>query len=169
MTPEQVNKSIGQMRGMFGLFGLLTSLGALLALASKPPDIVNVIVNGALAVCFWTAFNGLGTRSSRGYTYARICSFIFVLGFPVLTFFGLSYLTKLGKPEIKQAFEANSGNSGNRNFGAIASLIAGVPILLLAVFMLFSVQISSPLVIIGLIGLGLTSWGIYKLKKERSS
>lgn len=109
MTTEQVNKSIRQMRQMFGLFGVLTVIGTVLALFGSMSDAVNfisVIIDGAFAVCFWTAFNGLGERNPTGHTFAKICSVIFLLGFPVLTIFGIMYLIKLSKPEMKQALGA---------------------------------------------------------------
>lgn len=107
MTPEQVNKSIGQMRTMFGLFGVLTSLLAVLMLpnlGTDPSFIFALFFEVLLAVCFWTAVSGLGKRTSIGLTLARICSGIFVLGFPILTLFGIIYLIKLWKPEMVQAF-----------------------------------------------------------------
>jgi hypothetical protein len=110
MTPEQVDKSIRQMRSMFGFFGILTSLGtifALPAIGDDPSFIFVLFLEGLLAVCFWMAFSGLGKRNSTGLIFARICSGIFVLGFPLLTIFGIVYLIKLWKPEMKQAFEAS--------------------------------------------------------------
>lgn len=107
MTAEQVNKSIGQMRSMFGLFGVLTSIAAVFSLPAMADDlsfIFGFFLEGLLAVCFWVAFSGLGKRSSIGLTFARICSGLFVLGFPILTIFGISYMIKLWKPEMKQAF-----------------------------------------------------------------
>jgi len=107
MNDEQVNKSIRQMRQMFVFFGILTTLAAVFALIGSFSDsskVIALFIEGALAACFWIAFNGLGKRDSMGYTFARVCSVIFVLAFPVLTFFGISYLSKLAKPEMKQAF-----------------------------------------------------------------
>ncbi len=109
MNTEQVNKSIRQMRQMFGFFGILTALGTVLALIGSMSDASNfivVIIEGAFAACFWTAFNGLGKRNPTGFTFARICSVLFLLGFPVLTIFGIIYLNKLSKPEMKQALGA---------------------------------------------------------------
>lgn len=110
MTPEQINKSISQMRQIFGFFGILTVLGAVLNLLGGLSDprslgggIVGAVLEGAVAYCLWTAFSGLGKRSPQGYTFSRICSVILLLGFPVLTLFGVSYLNKLSKPEMKQA------------------------------------------------------------------
>jgi hypothetical protein len=110
MTPDEVNKSIGQMRTMFGLFAVLTSLGAVLMLPNIGTDssfIFGLFFEIALAVCLWTAVSGLGKRTSTGLTFARICSGIFVLGFPILTVFGIIYLIKLWKPEMVQAFEVS--------------------------------------------------------------
>ncbi len=110
MTAEQVNKSINQMRQLFAFFGILSSLIALLSLINglgEPSGIVGsllaFILYGLWAVCLWTAFIGLGRRTAQGHIFARICSIIFLLGFPVLTIFGVSYLIKLSKPEMKQA------------------------------------------------------------------
>jgi hypothetical protein len=109
MTTEQVNKSISQMRQVFGFFGILTALsilGALFpsshAMSSTGPSLFVII----WCACLWMAFNGLGNRTPTGLTFARICSFIFVLALPFLTIFGVIYLRKLSKPEMKQAFGA---------------------------------------------------------------
>ena len=60
-----------------------------------------------LAFLFGNAFIGLGKRSEKGYKYAKICSWFFVLGFPVLTYFGVSYLKKLNDPLMKQALSGD--------------------------------------------------------------
>ena len=117
MTPKQIDKSISQMRQVFGFFGILTVLGVLSILLLEFNDlrrgvsspllvgfsIVWVVLDGAWAYCLWTAFGGLGKRSPQGYTFARICSVILLFVFPVFTLFGVSYLRKLSKPEMQQA------------------------------------------------------------------
>ena len=106
MNTEQVNKSIKQMRQMFGFFGILTSLGAILTLFSSFSDssyLIGVVIEGALAACFWIAFKGLGDRNKTGLNFARVCSGIFILTFPILTIFGIIYLIKLSKTEMMEA------------------------------------------------------------------
>jgi len=53
---------------------------------------------------FGRAYRGLGRRDKKGYSAAKDASKLFVLGLPVLTYFGISYLRKLEKSEFKQAF-----------------------------------------------------------------
>ncbi len=109
MTEDQVNKAIKQMRGVFVFFGVLAALGALLYLYSSLNDanyLFIAVLEGAVAFCFLMAFRGLGARNKSGFTYARISSVILLLGFPILTIFGVLYLVKLGKMEMKQALGA---------------------------------------------------------------
>jgi hypothetical protein len=109
MTEDQVNKSIGQMRGVFVFFGVLVALGALVYLFSSFNDasyLFLVVLEGAVAFCFLMAFRGLGARNKSGFTYARVSSIILLFGFPILTIFGIIYLNKLGKTEMKQALNA---------------------------------------------------------------
>jgi len=106
MTAEQINKSIKQMRSMFGFFGILTGLGALSALAASANDLSYLVVfllEVALSTCYWLAFVNLGQRNRKGHLFATIASILFLPGFPVLTVFGILYLRKLSKPEMKEA------------------------------------------------------------------
>ena len=106
MNAEQVNKSIKQMRQMFGFFGVLISIGAVLALFNSFSDssyLFGVVIEGALAACFWIAFKGLGDRNKTGLNFARVSSAIFILAFPILTVFGIIYLIKLSKTEMMEA------------------------------------------------------------------
>jgi hypothetical protein len=102
MSPQQVEKSIKQMRGIFAFFGGLNVLGIILNLVSGEPSAL-IIVSLVLAVVFFMAFDGLGKRTKTGHTLALISSIVFLLGFPILTIFGISYLVKLSKPEMKEA------------------------------------------------------------------
>ena len=102
MDPQQVQKNIGQMRGIFAFFGGLNVLGIILNLVSGEPSGL-IIISLVLAVIFFAAFDGLGKRTKTGRTFAQISSVIFLLGFPILTIFGISYLLKLSKPEMKEA------------------------------------------------------------------
>ena len=109
MDVDQVNKTIRQMRGVFVFFGVLAALGALLYLFSAFNDssyLILVIIEGAIAYCFLMAYKGLGAKDKSGFTYARISSIILLLGFPILTIFGVLYLNKLSKIEMKQALNA---------------------------------------------------------------
>lgn len=109
MNEEQVTKSIKQMRGVFAFFGALEALATLIYLFSSMDDssyLFLAVICGAVAYCFFMAFRGLGSRNKSGFTYARISSVILLFGFPVLTIFGILYLNKLGKPEMKQALGA---------------------------------------------------------------
>lgn len=101
MDLQQVDKNIRQMRSMFGLFFILSLIGLLNLFNSDAFG--SGVFSLILAFLFGNAFIRLGKRSENGYTYAKICSWIFVLGFPVLTFFGISYLKKLNDPLMKQA------------------------------------------------------------------
>lgn len=110
MTPEQVNKSIRQMRQMFAFIGglmlliaLLTLFGAFSSQGDAAGTALLAVLYIGMTACFWTAFTNLGKRTPRGHTYAQISSAIFLLGFPILTIFGISYLIKLSKPQMKQA------------------------------------------------------------------
>lgn len=107
MTKEQVNKSISQIRQMFAFLGIATALQALLLLFGDP-TIVRAILFLILALasaCFWIAFINLGKRNKKGHTFAVISSVLFLFSFPVLTLFGVIYLRKLAKPEMKAALQ----------------------------------------------------------------
>jgi len=106
MTEDQVNKAIKQMRGVFVFFGVLSALAALLYLFDSMNDanyLILAVISGVVAFCYLMAFRGLGARNKSGFTYARVSSIILLLGFPILTVFGILYLNKLGKAEMKNA------------------------------------------------------------------
>ena len=108
MTAEEVDRSLRQMRQIFGFFGVAGALyGAFLAitglLAFDGFTLFVGVIDGGIAFVFLQAFLGLGRRDVRGYKFARISSIILLFGFPILTFFGISYLRKLGKPAMQAA------------------------------------------------------------------
>jgi predicted PurR-regulated permease PerM len=105
MDEKRVDKTIKQMRGLFGFFGVVTALSAIVFMLFIEEDgLAPVIVQAVLSVCFWTAVITLGKRSHAGRAWATICSIIFLFGFPILTIFGMIYLIKLSRPEMKRAF-----------------------------------------------------------------
>lgn len=108
-TSEEVNKNIRQMRQVFCLSGVVNLLIMVVMAISGEASLVFWILIIIASICIWEAFIELGKRSSRGYTFATIASFIFVLSFPVYTIFGISYLNKLSKPEMRQVFGLGGG------------------------------------------------------------
>jgi hypothetical protein len=110
MNEEKVNKSIRQMRVFFGFFGVVTALSSLVfllsALSGAGEYVAPMVVQMILSICFWAAVVSMGKRRRAGRTWATICSLILLIGFPILTIFGVIYLVKLTKPEMKQAFGA---------------------------------------------------------------
>lgn len=112
MNSDQVEKDIQQMRSIFGFFGIGFGLWNMCVLFAEGPNILHtpfflVIILTSLLISsiFLIAFIGLGRRTKTGYISARVASVILLLGFPILTVFGISYLSKLSKPEVKQAFK----------------------------------------------------------------
>lgn len=103
MNPQQVQKSIGQMRGIFAFFGALGALGIILSVMSGEPDLFVIAFLLVEVVIFFAAFVGLGKRTRSGRTFAQIASVLLLLGFPILTIFGVIYLGKLSKVEMKEA------------------------------------------------------------------
>lgn len=107
MNIQEVDKSIKQMRQMFGFFGVVFALLAVLMLPSvgnQSSSIIWLLIYGALAFLLFKGFDAAKARNPSGYNYVKLCSIIFVILIPVLTIFGISYLNKLSKPEVKQAF-----------------------------------------------------------------
>jgi hypothetical protein len=102
MDEKQVEKSIKQMRGIFAFIGAVNALVAVLNLFSDG-GIPIAVIGMIIAAVFFMAFKGLGDRTQQGYTFARIASGIMLLFFPLFTIFGVMYLIKLGKPEMKAA------------------------------------------------------------------
>ena len=122
MSEEQIEKSIGQMRGMFafigGIFSFMLLAMVITALTGgdpgemfssgrsrSDPTVMGVVLL-VLAAPFWVAFFNMKKerRNNRGYNAARVCSVIFLFTFPVLTLFGISYLRKLSDLEMKKTF-----------------------------------------------------------------
>lgn len=107
MDEKRVSRTIKQMRGLFVFFGIVTALSAIVFMLFIEEDgLMPVIVQAVLSVCFWAAVITLGKRSRVGRAWAMVCSIIFLFGFPILTIFGVIYLIKLSRPEMKQAFGA---------------------------------------------------------------
>lgn len=112
MDIQEINKSIGQMRTLFGFLAVVDGLGIVLnflSLGNASSDsggfLACVFIFGILGlVIFSRAYSGLGRRDKSGYQAAKVASQFFLLGFPVGTIFGAIYLSKLAKPEFKQAF-----------------------------------------------------------------
>lgn len=106
---KKVTKSIRQMRGMFGFFGIIIILYALSLIYTTfvVEDgfyFILGIFSGLIGICFLIAFRGLGKRTRTGLNFARISSVFFLLAIPsiLLPIFGIVYLVKLSKPEMKQ-------------------------------------------------------------------
>ena len=103
MTPEQVNKNIKQMRQIFAFLGVIMGLSALLNLFSEEGYFLTAVITAGLSAAFWIAFVNLGKRNQKGHTFAQIGSVLMLFGFPIFTIFGIIYLVKLSKPEMKVA------------------------------------------------------------------
>jgi len=108
MSLEQVEKSIKQMRQVFGFIGVVNGIGVILNLANLANNGAGVfllfaVIAGVYAWFFLTAFSELGKRSKKGYNFAKACSFLLIPGI-VTIIFSISYLRKLSQPEMKQAF-----------------------------------------------------------------
>ena len=103
MTPEKVTKNIKQMRSIFAFLGVVMGISALLNLFGEDGYFLTAVIAGTFSFVFWMAFVNLGKRNKKGYTFAQVGSIILLLGFPVFTIFGIMYLNKLSKPEMKAA------------------------------------------------------------------
>lgn len=113
MDEQALEKSISQMRGMFVFFGGIFAVGGALMFlvllggggngrgADSDTNFVSLFI---LAVPFLLAFWGLGKRNKIGYRAAQVSSVLFLIGFPVLTYFGFRYLQKLADPAMKRLF-----------------------------------------------------------------
>lgn len=111
MDLQEINKSLNQMRSMFAFFAVISILNVVLgSLYLGNPNNANgflactVLYSFLGIVIFYRGYKGIKNKDAKGYHAARDASKLFVLGFPVLTFFGISYLRKLAKPEFKQVF-----------------------------------------------------------------
>jgi hypothetical protein len=114
MNLEAINKSIKQMRQMFGLFSILCVLGMLLSfyscgvLANQGDNGFGSALWGIVLLVFSFAYSqasgNLKKPDPKAYKRAVQCSVVLIFFFPVFTYFGVSYLIKLSKPEFKQAF-----------------------------------------------------------------
>jgi len=106
MSPKEVEKSIRQMRQIFVFFGpiaILATIGMLvLGVDEEYTPLVCCLL--PLGPVYLLAYYGLGKRDKSGYQLAQLGSLGLLAGFPLLTIFGLTYLTKLSKPEMKRAF-----------------------------------------------------------------
>lgn len=102
MDEKQVEKSIKQMRGIFAFLGVINALTAILNVVSGGSFFL-ILITLVFAVVMFMAFKGLGDRTQQGYTFARISSVFMLFLFPIFTIFGVMYLIKLGKPEMKAA------------------------------------------------------------------
>jgi len=110
---EALEKNIRQMRGMFAFFAVVFTVFGLPALALLIAGSANedggwdtVLPLLGFAVLFWVAFlfTAKGRRNRLGFHAAQLCSVLFLFAFPILTFFGISYLIKLNAWEMKEAF-----------------------------------------------------------------
>lgn len=107
MTPEQIEKSIRQMRQVFFFFGVLITLMVMwtlwLAANNEDPSPVFCCIS-PMSPALLLGYYGLGKRNKNGYLFAQIGSAALFIGFPILTYFGISYLRKLSQPEMKKVF-----------------------------------------------------------------
>jgi hypothetical protein len=107
MDIQKVDKSIKQMRQMFGfmtaLFGILAVI-MIFNISNSQYAVGYLFLYGILSFCFYKGYGGAGRRDPGGLKAVKMCSVVFLFLFPVLTIFGISYLNKLSKPEMKQAF-----------------------------------------------------------------
>lgn len=115
MNAEQVQKSIRQMKSFFLLVGILQLIGFFGGLVAC----VQISNNGGgggiglglslflcpiLALGFSDASRSLKSLNPKSYSKAFQASIVLLIGFPVFTYFGISYLSKLTKPEMKSVF-----------------------------------------------------------------
>ena len=114
MNIQAIEKSIKQMRQFFGFLAVLEGLAVLLTLYSCATAassggnasflLISFLILAGITVEFARANSALRTPNPKAYALAKECSVVLLFGFPILTFFGISYLIKLSKPEMKQAF-----------------------------------------------------------------
>jgi hypothetical protein len=140
MTPEDVNKSIKQMRQVFIAAGVINliilCLLVVAGLSDSNNSIASILFLAPLALaeiaCLWIAAYGLEKHTSTGYTFALISSVLFIISFPVYTIFGIIYLNKLLKTEMKQVFGKPNRFIIGIALGIIV-LVCGCPILLVLI------------------------------------
>jgi Ca2+/Na+ antiporter len=108
MNIQQIEKSIKQMRQIFIFLAIVSGLGIVVGLLNVLQGYYDlmalIILNAVFTYAFWQAGSSLENPDPKAYKRAKTASIILLFLFPVLTIFGISYLNKLSKPEMKQAF-----------------------------------------------------------------
>ena len=114
MTKEQVEKYIRQMHWFFGFLALINLLYLVYSIIVLIENINSAFFSSLCVTVFalfvfaflGEAFRATGTlRQKSGYKKVRDGSILLLLGFPILTVFGVVYLIRLSKPEMKAAWQ----------------------------------------------------------------
>jgi predicted membrane channel-forming protein YqfA (hemolysin III family) len=117
METQKLEKSLRQMRGLFiflmvlQIIGILFNVFFMLVENTNPITVLFGIAIGVLFVLLYkNAAQGTQERTKKGYNALKSASTFILLGFPILTIFGIIYLNKLSKPEMKALFGVETAN-----------------------------------------------------------